>query len=661
MIVQRVYKMEEGLTDGFKISVRQLCLVLGLSLASLSSFSQEKYASHQPYASYWFIEQLLEWNMEADPSAKFNVSHVALRERFIDTGTQLNAQSRKEPSIVSLVASHPTSNHPSQGFQTVEQYAFPYWQYIDYFVQWGGSSGEGIVVSPTVPWIDAAHRNGVRVLGTVFFPPNVYGGKEEWVREFLQKDEKGGFLVADKLIAVAQYYGFEGWFINQETNGMNPEDAKNMQDFMVYYQAKAKGQYMTMWYDAMIEDGRVVWQDEFNHHNAMYFQQEEQKLSDIMFIDFGWSATQLEDSHQRAKDLGRSPWELYAGIDVQSKSYKTHVDWESLYKNDRPYTTSIGLYWPNSTFDIAKDKQPESVYKEEQKFWNGTVLEEEVPAWRSKEWKGFANYFPERSTINKLPFVTHFNYGLGRFYNEAGRRLSDQAWHNLSSQDVLPSWQWDVDTSRVSPSIDFNESFTGGSCLRVEIKQSVNETFIPLYKTDLMLVGDEKMMLTAKGAGELALMIQYDDMSTERFPVVCAKEWKSSSFARGDVNTSRKIVKIGLGVKGNVGQIVYIGQLCVVNRTHSKIKKPEVSIKSFMEGDSAEMYLHIDGDDNSWYHSVYRLKPNGNKVWLGQTSSSDYYVPFSIADDASKKVTIQVMSMAQDGTKSKPVNAKLTW
>ena len=142
------------------------------------SFAQGKYGEYQPYSSYWFIDELLEWEPATDVNAKFNVSHVPLRERFVDAKTQIRPELSTSPSIVSLIAPHTTNNHPSQGFQTVEQYAFPYWQYIDYLVQWGGSAGEGIVVTPTTFWIESAHLNGVQIFGTVYFTPNVYGGKE---------------------------------------------------------------------------------------------------------------------------------------------------------------------------------------------------------------------------------------------------------------------------------------------------------------------------------------------------------------------------------------------------------------------------------------------------------------------------------------------------
>ncbi|MFY0601978.1 MAG: hypothetical protein JXR03_20055 [Cyclobacteriaceae bacterium] len=648
---------------GFRTRLTYLIAFLlnaSLSLVFSKSIAQQKYEAHQPYSSYWFIDSFLKWSPDTDSSAKFNTSKVPLEKRFTDTSTQLRPELSTEPSIVSLVASHTTSNHPSQGFNSVEQYAFPYWQYIDYFVQWGGSSGEGIIVTPAVPWIDAAHFNGVKILGTVFFPPNVYGGKEEWVRAFLQRGENGNFPVADQLLNVAAHYGFDGWFINQETNGMNEQDAADMQAFMIYYQQKAKKRFILMWYDAMIEDGRVIWQDELNHHNNIYFQQAGQKMSDIMFIDFGWSATQLEDSHERAYELGRKPWELYSGIDAQAKSYKTHVDWKSIYKEEKPYTTSIGLYWPNSTFDIAKNKQPESVYEEEQKFWNGTILEEEVPAWQSKEWKGFSRFIPARSIIDKIPFVTNFNYGLGRFYNEGGKQLSTNEWHNLSSQDILPTWQWNADTSLLDVTFDFHESYIGGSSLRTTIRKDTEKEYTQLYKTQIDLAGGEKMCIVAKGTGQLLLAIDFADGTNHRFSTPLATTWKSTTVSLNKFK-GKTIVKLGVEVSGDGGDTIYVGQIGLKNKKPIKLTTPKVLLESFVEEGNAELFVHIEGDPNSLYHNIYRVESDGTKVWLGQTKSEDYYVSSVAQIKDNAETLIQVISIARDGAKSKPAESKIVW
>ena len=63
-----------------------------------------------------------------------------------------------------------TSGNAPHGLNTANANVFSYWQYIDKLVYWGGSSGEGLIVAPSADVIDAAHRNGVPVLGTVFFP-----------------------------------------------------------------------------------------------------------------------------------------------------------------------------------------------------------------------------------------------------------------------------------------------------------------------------------------------------------------------------------------------------------------------------------------------------------------------------------------------------------
>ena len=57
---------------------------------------------------------------------------------------------------------------------------------------------------------DSAHKNGVPVLGTIFFPPVEYGGKTEWIDDFLQRDESGKFIIIDKLVAVCDKLGFDG-------------------------------------------------------------------------------------------------------------------------------------------------------------------------------------------------------------------------------------------------------------------------------------------------------------------------------------------------------------------------------------------------------------------------------------------------------------------
>ena len=159
-------------------------IVPEFSTESKSAF----YSSDQPYASYWFPLEILSWSPSTDPDAPYNRSGVPLKNKFVDSITVVNPNARvNEAKVNPLSAFAPTSDNPSQGSLNINYYTFSYWQYVDELVFWGGSAGEGLILAPNPTIIDAAHRNGVKILGNVFFPPVVYGGQFQWVNDFLQK------------------------------------------------------------------------------------------------------------------------------------------------------------------------------------------------------------------------------------------------------------------------------------------------------------------------------------------------------------------------------------------------------------------------------------------------------------------------------------------
>ncbi len=146
-------------------------------------------AAARPYASYWYPDSLpagspgpgitwrslKEWRAETDPDLAFNAAAVPLADRFTPVpanGTARAGQAR----VQALVSFGPTSSHPSQGSATADYYALTHWAYIDELVFWGGSSGEGLILAPNAPVVDAAHRHGVPVLARCSCRPRPTAG-----------------------------------------------------------------------------------------------------------------------------------------------------------------------------------------------------------------------------------------------------------------------------------------------------------------------------------------------------------------------------------------------------------------------------------------------------------------------------------------------------
>ncbi|MCU4176624.1 GH85 family endohexosaminidase C-terminal domain-containing protein [Carboxylicivirga sp. N1Y90] len=58
--------------------------------------------------------------------------------------------------------------------------------------------------------------------------------------------------------------------------------------------------------------------------------------------------------------------------------------------------------------------------------------------------------------------------------------------------------------------------------------------------------------------------------------------------------------------------------------------------------------------------SVYQIKGK-DKIWLGKTTSSDYYIASLEKEENQKESIIQVISVAKDGSKSKASKNIVHW
>ena len=68
-----------------------------------------------------------------------------------------------------------------------------------------------LITIPPSPWINTLHRNGVRVLGTIFVLGDV--GSTALSR-LLDKGSEGEYIFATQLALIAETYGFDGWLMD---------------------------------------------------------------------------------------------------------------------------------------------------------------------------------------------------------------------------------------------------------------------------------------------------------------------------------------------------------------------------------------------------------------------------------------------------------------
>uniref|UniRef100_A0A8C6U3Y4 Cytosolic endo-beta-N-acetylglucosaminidase n=1 Tax=Neogobius melanostomus TaxID=47308 RepID=A0A8C6U3Y4_9GOBI len=308
-----------------------------------------------------------------------------------------------------------------QGSDSDQPYSFYHWQHIDIFNYFT----HNMVTIPPAGWTNAAHRHGVLVLGT-FITEWTEGGK---ACEAFLKDEESYRTVADKLVQICHCYGFDGWLINIE-NELSATAVKKMPLFLRYLTEQTHERVsggLVLWYDSVLETGRLVWQNELNEHNRLFFD-----VCDGFFTNYNWTEQNLEWMASYSGVQGRQA-DVYIGVDVFARGevvggmYDTNKALEMI----RKHNFSAAIFAPGWVYETQERTQ---FRHNQDKFWS--LLSDHLPIHRP---------------VSSLPFTSTFCQGFGKALYWRGRG---------------PSWL----KTRACP----DEVWTGGSSLLIEglIRQS---------------------------------------------------------------------------------------------------------------------------------------------------------------------------------------------
>lgn len=647
-----------------------------------------------PYASYWFPDSLpqgspgpgitwrslKQWAPESDPDLAYNTATVPLAPRFTPVPPNAGARSG-QARISSLVSFGPTAQNPSQGSATADHYALTHWAYLDELVFWGGSSGEGIVLAPNAPVVDAAHRNGVPVLGNIFLPPVAYGGDLRWTRDLVQQDALGRFPIAEKLVEVARTYGFDGWFVNAETDGGDGSLAARMRGFLRALRAAGAPYGLRItWYDAMNSTGRVGWQGALNQLNQEFFEDRAGRVADTMYVDFRWTQQTLAASGALADRLGRSRHELWAALDMESDGWNSTVRWDAIIPRDRDHVVSIGFYRPEWTLGHLTDRSPGAFHRADDRFWTGESLDPAHPA-PEGTWRAPATAVADRSTVAALPFACGFNTGHGERWYEDGKVTSDTAWNHLGLQDRLPGRRWAVQSAGQRPTVtlDFAKAWRGGSSLLVAGRLTAPAA-VGLHATRLPLTGSTVLELvhaTEAGALTIEVGVATREPAAPGEPVPYT--WLKTQ-ARGSGQGAWRTSRVGLSslagrtayglavritARGNTAVAWRLGALSV--RDDTARRRPAspsaltVDAQTQQDGKASVRLSWRRAAGPVRHYELYRLLPDGRPRFLGGTCGTALHLPAVIRAGRERAAAFEVRAVDELYAASAPAGTTLPW
>ncbi|XP_012284248.1 uncharacterized protein LOC105701771 [Orussus abietinus] len=229
-----------------------------------------------------------------------------------------------------------------EGSTIHDSYLFYHWSVIDTFIYFS----HYLVTIPPYGWINAAHKHGVKVLGTVI--TERVEGEQIWNDILISKNETKKF--ADALVHIAKFYKFEGWLLNIE-NKIKETDMEKLIYFVKYLTDSMHQEIEeseVLWYDSVTKTGQLRWQNELNDENYIFF-----SCCDGIFLNYNWTDEGLSKSRKLASDVDRIR-DVYVGLDVWGRGCPGGGGFNSAYALDRirRQDLSVAIFAPGWTHEF---------------------------------------------------------------------------------------------------------------------------------------------------------------------------------------------------------------------------------------------------------------------------------------------------------------------
>ncbi|PBL01715.1 hypothetical protein ARMGADRAFT_980085 [Armillaria gallica] len=410
-------------------------------------------------------------------------------------------------------------------------YTFNYWSACDSFIYFS----HHCVTIPPHGWITAAHRQGVKMLGTLIFEG---GAEPDCLRLLVGKLPKSStgpaaHLPSPSSIPVSPHYarvlaelaeerGFDGYLLNFECPLQGSfEQTRALATWITILQSEMRNivglHVEVVWYDSVIVSGKLAWQDRLNSLNLPFF-----LSSQSFFSNYTWRNDYPDLTAQyflsldpaltenQAHFASKSLQDIYMGVDVWGRgshggggfgSYKaiTHISTDSL-------GLSVALFGQAWTWESEQDKPGwtwQQWWDYERTLWVGAKNNDEVPVPQVSKRTGepdctHGSFLPIASFFNHhappdpvhLALHTTFSPGVGHGWWVNGVKVfeSEKGWTDVDKQTSVgdlvwprPIISWEGEDEEVfdgkieaEPSICMNDAWNGGSSLRLSLTDQGN-------------------------------------------------------------------------------------------------------------------------------------------------------------------------------------------
>jgi hypothetical protein len=392
----------------------------------------------------------------------------------------------------------------------------------------------------------------------------------------------------------------------------------------------------------------------------------------------------LVSSGKLADSLGRSRYDLWAGVNVQTDGYNTVIDWDAIVPLNAPDIVSYGFFRPDWTFDnLPAGSTPGDFHTVDDRFWTGQSTDPSHPD-LSGSWRPPAAVVADRSTALKLPFATTFNTGHGLKWYEDGRATSDAPWNNLGLQDELPPRRWVVrsaGSTKPTVSFDFSDAWHGGTSLLVNGPLDAPAT-VDLFPARLPLSRQTVVEISHKTQGPLTVELAVATAEAPAggqppytyLPVGTVhgggNGWTTARLRVGALLAGRThsstLHAVGVRltpVRGATSITWRLGRVAVHNGTRRPAPPRSLRITDTAAAGAGTAFRFAwnRASEGTRHYELHRLLPDGSRLFLGGTPSAALYVPQVVPEPEERRTRFALTAVGEDFTVSAPVYADHTW